>query len=686
MVTIWFIFIIAMLSDFAGKNNRSEIIDNNSSPDNMKKFLLLLLAVIACMAKQSFAQDQRVVDSLQTLLKTVKQDTSKANVLYELSKVYWHNYSDKAMDYAKQTLVLSEKIGFKKGLGNAFNSMGQVYLNKGDYLSALAYFKKSLKIMEVIGDKKGIAGSYNNIGIVYDNLGNYPDALQYYFAALKLREEIGDKKGIASSYNNIGGVYFDHGNYPAALKNYFASLKIHDELGYTLGIVTNYNNIGLVYSAQGNYPEALKIHFVSLKMKEEIRDKAGIALSYHNIGIIYRKQGNYPAALKNLFAALKIYEELGDKWGIALSQSNIGAVYTRQKKYYEASKYLNNSLSLSKEIGSLMRIQYCYTWLARLDSIQGNFKQALEQYKMSVITRDSMFNMEKTKKIMQMEVDKKIELANAEQEKKDALAQKELQRQKLVRNGFIGGFAIVLVFAVVFLWQRKKISKEKQISEDERKKSDAEKNRSEELLLNILPAEVAEELKSTGAAKAKTFSLVSVMFTDFKDFTSVSEKVSAELLVDEIHHCFSAFDAILQKYKIEKIKTIGDAYMCASGLPVLNYTHAEDIVNAAFEIRDFMAARKKEKESRREIPFELRIGIHTGPVVAGIVGVKKFQYDIWGDTVNLAARMESSGEAGKVNISGSTYRLVKDQFACTYRGKIQAKHKGEIDMYFVEAV
>jgi class 3 adenylate cyclase len=212
----------------------------------------------------------------------------------------------------------------------------------------------------------------------------------------------------------------------------------------------------------------------------------------------------------------------------------------------------------------------------------------------------------------------------------------------------------------------------------------AEKKKSDNLLLNILPEEIALELKHNGRSEAKTYSMVTVMFTDFKDFTQVSEKESAELLVAEIDYCFSAFDHIIQKYNIEKIKTVGDAYMCAAGLPALNYTHAKDTVNAAIEIRDFMFSRKTEKESRGEIPFEIRIGIHTGPVVAGIVGVKKFAYDIWGDTVNIASRMESSCEAGKVNISGATYELVKEGFSCTYRGKVQAKNKGDVDMYFVE--
>ncbi len=209
----------------------------------------------------------------------------------------------------------------------------------------------------------------------------------------------------------------------------------------------------------------------------------------------------------------------------------------------------------------------------------------------------------------------------------------------------------------------------------------AEKKKADDLLLNILPSEVAEELKNDGESAAKFYDYVSVLFTDFIDFTIAGERMMPQELVDELHHCFKTFDEISTRYNIEKIKTIGDAYMAVAGLPVPDKEHAVNIVRAAFEIMDFMAERKAKMGSGT---FDIRIGIHSGCVVAGIVGVKKFAYDIWGDTVNTAARMEQHSEKGKINVSSVTYELIKGQFACTYRGKIIAKNKGPLKMYFVD--
>lgn len=221
--------------------------------------------------------------------------------------------------------------------------------------------------------------------------------------------------------------------------------------------------------------------------------------------------------------------------------------------------------------------------------------------------------------------------------------------------------------------------------EKQKEEIDAERLKSDNLLLNILPKETAAELKEKGAADTKQFDSVSVMFTDFRNFTKISESLSPDEIVNEINICFSAFDRISDKYGLEKIKTIGDSYMCAGGLPVPNSSHAVDTVLAAIEMQDFIQNRMDEKKAGGKPFFEMRCGIHTGPVVAGVVGVKKFQYDIWGDTVNLASRMESSGEIGRVNISESTYLLVKNKVKCAFRGEVEAKNKGLVKMYFVES-
>ena len=215
---------------------------------------------------------------------------------------------------------------------------------------------------------------------------------------------------------------------------------------------------------------------------------------------------------------------------------------------------------------------------------------------------------------------------------------------------------------------------------------EGQKGRIEDLLLNILPKEISEELKDKGKATARRHEQVTVLFTDMKGFTQAAERMTPEELVNELDQCFIKFDEIVGRYRIEKIKTIGDSYMCAAGVPAHDPHHATACVLAALEVRDLMDQWRTDREAKGATPWALRIGLHSGPVVAGVVGRRKFAYDIWGDTVNTASRLESSGAPGEVNISAATYALVKDRFVCESRGEVAAKNKGSIAMYFVRGI
>ncbi|MCB1175968.1 MAG: hypothetical protein KDK36_00180 [Leptospiraceae bacterium] len=254
----------------------------------------------------------------------------------------------------------------------------------------------------------------------------------------------------------------------------------------------------------------------------------------------------------------------------------------------------------------------------------------------------------------------------------------------------LGAYASLAGISLANAQAYEELQKERDLLEvrvkERTKDLEASQKKSDELLLNILPSEIANELKINGLVEPKEYELVTVLFTDFKGFTLAAEKMPPDKLVDELDNCFRQFDEITMRNNLEKIKTIGDAFMCAGGIPMSNTTNPIDAVMAALEIKELMDKLRKEKESKGEPFWEIRIGLHTGPIVAGVVGMKKFAYDIWGDTVNTASRMESSGEPGKVNISVDTYDHVKDFFDCEYRGKIPAKNKGTIDMYFVHGI
>lgn len=271
-----------------------------------------------------------------------------------------------------------------------------------------------------------------------------------------------------------------------------------------------------------------------------------------------------------------------------------------------------------------------------------------------------------------------------EQASKLELQQSQIELHTSQRNLILALIAIVGLIAIGAIVRYLETKKHYKILHSKNEMIESERKKSEQLLLNILPAVVANELKTNGVAVAKRHEHATVFFSDFKNFSKIAKSLSPEKLVSQLDFHFKAFDKIIEKYSIEKIKTIGDAYMCVSGLPERNSNNAEEIINAALEIQAYLNKLKKEKLKKGQPYFEARIGVHTGPLVAGVVGSKKFAYDVWGDTVNIAARLESKGEVGKVNISHSTYKLVKGKYNCISRGKIPVKNRGEIEMYFAE--
>lgn len=306
-------------------------------------------------------------------------------------------------------------------------------------------------------------------------------------------------------------------------------------------------------------------------------------------------------------------------------------------------------------------------------------KKKHQELKLSVKEIETSKNVikEKTNEI----IEKNASISNLEEEMKisDLIVKQnelELKNKRASQKILILGISLIGLISVLLLFlfiNRKKASK---ILEIEKKKSD-------QLLLNILPQEIADELKNTQKTQARSYDLSTVLFADIKGFTGISATLKPSVLIQELDYIFGAFDDIIQKHNIEKIKVIGDCFMCVGGIPNANTTNPEDVVYAAIEMQEFMHRMKEERIKTKGQVYEVRIGINTGPIVAGVIGSKKFAYDVWGNTVNLASRLEAACEAGKINISAYTYELVKDKFACVYRGKIDVKGKTGLDMYFV---
>lgn len=473
----------------------------------------------------------------------------------------------------------------------------------------------------------------------------------------------------------------------------------------------------VVQYAQKNRQEDLIIRASDLLVKNYKQLNNTLLSEYYaSINESYRDLKFSRDSLRHAQDQLKVSKD-----SLTRSRERLEASIDSLQRTQESLKMTSESLSKSKD--SLMRskeslIEYEASLMEAQDSLTKS-KESLEQSIAEIALLDSANLEQRTAlEIQQAEIIKKqAEIIKQQEEisKKEAEVQNERTRYEklsdiLSENQEMLNIAIIAIVIVGFLlffaiiaYQYKRrttrkleennrqISHQKSLLEKRQKELQTEKSKTEALLLNILPAPVANELRSNKKVVPRYYKMVSILFTDFKGFTTIAEKMSPGEIVRELDACFVAFDQIIENYEkkvgrkcVEKIKTIGDGYMCAGGVPIENDTNPVDLVRVGLAMIEYMEKRKEEKIARGEPYFEIRIGINTGPVVAGVVGKKKFAYDIWGDSVNLASRMESSGEVGRLNISGETYRYVKDKYFFTPRGKITAKNKGEVEMYFVD--
>ena len=536
-----------------------------------------------------------------------------------------------SLQYAEELIALSKSE-------NNYLYLHRGYFQKGNKLRVIGDLNKSLdaffKSEAAAGKAKYSVGqgtAYSSIADVYSVMGNSKNAYLYYNKAIKLLRNTDNSIGLASALLNAGDEYFKNKKYDLALRNFKESGEIFKKANYLIGTAYNLGNIGMVCAEQG---------------KDVL-------------------------AMKYISKAIKILEELKDYYAISDYLTYMSAIYLKQNNNAVALNYALRSLELAQKYGLKDQISNSNLKLSELYQLAGNPEEAFKHYKNHIIYRDSVTNLKSVQQMADLRTNYEV---SQKQVEVDLLNQGKKNRQIIaISSAISSGLVFLLAFG---MFRRYKFIKKTNVIIEE------EKNRSDSLLLNILPEETAQELKQNGKVLAKKFESVTVLFTDFEAFTQYAEKLPPEKLVESVDYYFSKFDTIMEKYDLEKIKTVGDCYMCAGGLPFPTKDHACKMVLAAFEIASFVKD-SKNNNPLNDVRFEIRIGINSGPVVAGVVGTKKFAYDIWGDTVNIASRMESNSEPGKINISQNTYELIKDTFNCDYRGEIEVKNRGMMKMYFV---
>lgn len=626
-------------------------------------------------------------------------DTSTCRLLFEKIEAeaddkIWPRYNEELRILAEKHIAQERDSlllkFYKKYLGAALNNEGVLKQNKGNSKEALMLYEKALLLRKEAGDERGIAETMNNLGHVYHTQGNIPVAIDYYRKSLAIQERIRDLEGMSTSLLNLGVIFNDQGDHDLARKSIEQSLQILQESGDEYGLSYALNNLAKMFEVEGKLQLSLETHRKSLAIREKIHDNQGIAFSLMYIGQIEEKldsTGKTTTAESLLRRSYEAFQLADEKEGVALAGNSLAKYYQRRGFTDKALQLAEASLKTGQELGYPEIVYNSAKILYAIFKTKGKTADALKMHELYIEMHDIIvnenFRKDNIRRQFQYEYDRKAAADSLKAQEERLLLEARVEKEETITRATGAVLLLTILFAGFVLNRFAVTNRQKKQIQEQHFALGEEKKKSDELLLNILPEETAEELKRTGTTIAKRYESVSVLFSDFSNFTGISEKMSPEELVNEIHICYSAFDAIIARYTIEKIKTIGDGYMCVSGLPVANNRHAIDLVSAAMDMQHFLHEHRKQRILEGKSGFEARMGIHSGPVVAGIVGTRKFAYDIWGDTVNIAARMEETAAKGSIYVSEATAQLISEAFKLEDKGMVHLKNKGEVRVYEV---
>jgi len=613
-------------------------------------------------------------------------DSARLKAMEALSWKAVFERPDSGIVLANLLLGLAERSGSRLSTYKAYGTLAAGSKMKGDLSTALDHYERCMAIANALNDRGRRANTLSNMSTVYKEIGDLPKALDLLQQSLRIDQDLGNSEGMAGTYNNIGNIYKRLNEFPKALENYERSAKLFAELGNRKGQAGALVSIGTTHSDLGDREMAITELQEAITLYEQLGSRLDLGKAHNNLGQVLGRMKRFTEAHAQFLAARKLFTELGAMDPLARNWFYTGQVLLGEGRARAAVEACSTGLHLADSLGFLAQRKECAECLLNAYAASGDFRKAFEAQALYLQMDDSLDEAANSKEVTRVELThafREEQIADslvAERQRfEQALAYQEQLTSERTRRYLLIGSAVGLMIFAGALYSRLRIVRRS------REEVQRERDRSDGLLLNILPEEVANELKAHGKAEARSFANTTVLFTDFKGFTAMSESLSAAELVSEIDHCFKGLDAIVERYGVEKIKTIGDAYMAVAGLPDPQAASAADIVRAALDMCDFIHARAQERLASGKPAFEMRVGLHSGPVIAGIVGVKKFAYDIWGDTVNTAARMESSGEPGKVNISATTFALVRNEPDLRFepRGRVEAKGKGELEMVFV---